>query len=303
MSAPRPKMPLAAKAVHLVYEFPGDLKKGWEAERTGEFTYMIHREDGTKREINLHTPMKTAKGDVLPNRNDLGLLVIGPWSVIIGRGINHDLHARKLGAQNTYLVYDEDMRKVGQFKIGDQHKGSPVSLVDTHLLRVGDDVIPIRPKKYEITLLVMKTERDGGNLSYINFIENGNQNNRKDGAAGTFHQPKKEGEPAEFIETHGGQKVVTALFWLEANGKKVRFMYRDAPTAVMTTMLTRKVEESRSIAINSDIEPEDYDEYVDSLEKLTELNGMWREAGMKMDVGPEMFKPKQQARSSDPSPR
>lgn len=302
MSTPRPKMPLAAKAVHLVYEFPGDLQKGWEAERTGDVTYMIHRANGTKREVNLHEPIRTHGGDLMPNRNELGLLTIGDWSVIIGRGINHDLHARKLGAQNTYLVYDADMKRVGQFKIGDTHKGAPVSLVDGHLLRVGDDIVAIKPKKYEITLLVMRTPRDGGNLSYINFIENGNQMNRKDGAPGTFHRPKRDGEPAEFIETHGGQKVVTAMFWLEPNGKKVKFRYRDAPTAVMTTMVTRKLEECRSIAIGSGIDPEDYDEYVENEKKLQELNGMWREVGMSMDVGPEMFKPLAMTRTSEPSP-
>lgn len=302
MSAPRPKMPLAAKAVHLVYEFPGQLQKGWEAERTGDLTYLIHRADGTKREVNLHVPLRTAKGDFLPDRNQQGLLMIGEWSVIVGRGINHDLHARKLGAQNTYLVYDADMRKVGQFKIGDEHKGAPVSLVDGHLLKVGEDIVPIKPKKHEITLLVMKTERDGGNLSYINFIEPDNTANRKDGAAGTFHRPKREGEPAEFVETHAGQKVVTAMFWLEPNAKKVKFRYRDAPTAVMTTMITRQLEECRSIAISSGIEPEDYDQYVENAKKLEELDGKWREVGMSMDVGPEMFKPKSMSRSAEPSP-
>lgn len=302
MSAPRQKLPLAAKAVHLVYEFPGELKKGWEAERTGDLTYLIHRADGTQREVNIHVPMRTAKGDLLPSINEQGLLTVGEWSVIVGRGINHDLHARKLGAQNAYLVYDADMRKVGQFKIGDECKGSPVSLVAPHLLKVGEDIVAIKPKKHEITLLVMKTERDGGNLSYINFIETGNQMNRKDGAPGTFHRPKREGEPAEFVETHNGQKVVTAMFWLEPNAKKVKFRYRDASTAVMTTMVTRKLEECRSIAISSGIEPEDYDEYVENARQLEELNAKWREVGMSMDVGPEMFRPKTMSRSAEPSP-
>lgn len=299
MSSSKPRMALAAKAIHLNYKFPGNLQKGWEAERTGDFTYMIHRSDGTTREVDLNVPLRTAKGDILPDRNPLGVLTIGEWSVIIGRGINHDLHARKLGAQNTYLVYDEDFRKVGQFKIGDEYKGTPVSLVDGHLLKIGEDIVPIKPKEYEVTLLVMRTPREGGLLSYINFIENGNAMNRKDGAPGTFYRPKKEGEPAEFVETHSGQKVVTALFWLEKNGEKVRFKYRDAQTAVMTTMVARKLEECRSIAISSGIDPADYDEYVDNEKKLQELNARWREVGMKLDVGPDLFRPDPKARVAE----
>lgn len=302
MSAPKPKANLAAKAVQMVYEFPGNLQKGWEAERTGEFTYMIHRANGTSREVNLHEPIRTAAGDLMPNRNDHGLLTIGEWSVLIGKGINHDLHARKLGAANTYLVFDAHMKQLGKYKLGDDCNGRPIAQEAGHLLRVGDDIVPIRPKKHDITLLVFQSEREGGYVSYINFIEIGNQMNRKDGAPGIFFRPKLEGEPAQFVETHAGQKVVTAMFWLEKNEKKVTYQYRDAKTAIMATIVSKKLEESRMVAIEAGIEPEDYDEFVENEKKLEELNSMWRKEGMSLAVGPQMFKPKSLDRSLNNGP-
>lgn len=293
MSLPKPKSTLAAKAVHLVYEFPGTLMKGWEAERVGDgLVYLIHRANGTTREVNLHVPTRTAKGDILPSVNEHGLLTIGDWSVLIGRDINHDWHARKVGGkdQESYLVFDGKMGQVGRFKVGDDFEGRPVSKVHGHLIQIGDNVVPIKPKKYEITLLVMNNERDGGYVSYINLIEKGNNMNRKDGAQGIFYRPKKPGEPAQFVETHNGKKVVTAMFWLEGNGKKVTYQFREANTAVMTDMVSQKMEEARIIAIDAGLDPEDFDEYVDYAKQFEDLNNMWRKDGMSLQVGPELFK-------------
>jgi hypothetical protein len=302
MSA-KPKASLAAKAVHMVFEFPGTIMKGWEAERVGEHTYLLHREDGSTREIDLLVPLRTHGGDVLPDRNAHGLLTIGEWSVLIGRGLNHEMHARKLGETNTYLLFDGDMKQLGRYKLGDDYNGGPVSQVDGHLLKFGDDIVPIRPKKYDITLLVMNTERDGGNLSYINFIEIGNKMNRKDGAQGTFYRPKTKGDPAEFVEVHGGQRVVTAMFWLEKNERKVTYQFRDASTAVMTALVSKQLEECRMIAISAGLDPEDYNEYVEKAKQLEELNMKWRKDGMSLVVGPDLFKPKSIDRNQENSPR
>jgi hypothetical protein len=294
MSAQKNKPTLAAKAVQMVYEFPGDLKRGWEAERTGESAYLLRRPDGTTREINLYEPLRTAKGDLLPSRNDaLGLLTVGDWSVLIGKNINHGLHARKLGADDTYLLMDEKTTtNLGTFKIGDQHKGRPVAKIDTHLLQIGDEVVAIKPKKHDITLLVMATEENGGNVAYINMTELGNKQNRKDGARGTFIRPKKEGEPALFYEEYSRQRVLTAQFWLEKNEKKATFYFRDAHTAFQSGELNKKLEDARLQALNVGIEPEDYDVYVKLNKQVVALAEGWKKDGMRVITGVDFFRPK-----------
>jgi hypothetical protein len=301
MSSPNNKPKLAAKAVQMVYGFPGNLQKGWEAERTGESTYMIHRSNGTSREVNLYEPIRTAKGDLMPMRNDHGLLTIGDWSVLIGRNINHAMHARKLSEKNAYLVMGENNKQIGKVKIGEQFEGTPVSLVDGHLLKVGENTVPVMPKKYDITLLVMDKEIENGLQSFINMIEIGNQSNRKDGARGILIRPKQMGEPAQFVETHAGQKVVTAMFWLEKNEKSVTFAYRDAHAALQANMLSKKLQEARDVAINAGIEPDEYHEYCELLKKLDACNKAWRKEGMALSVGPSIFKPKSLDRRHDPS--
>jgi hypothetical protein len=294
MSAQKTKSTLAAKAVQMVYEFPGDLKRGWEAECTGKDTYLLRRPDGTTRDITLYEPLRTAKGDILPMRNEaLGLLTVGDWSVLIGKNINHGLHARKLGADDTYLLMDEKTtQNLGSFKIGDQHKGRPVAKIDGHLLQIGDDVVAIKPKKHDITLLVMNTPEKGGNLAYINMAEIGNKLNRKDGARGTFIRPNRDGEPALFFEEFSGQRVLTAQFWLEKNEKRVSFHFRDAQTAWQSGELSKKLEEARLAALNVGIEPEDYDVFVKLNKQVVALADGWKKDGMRVLTGLDFFRPK-----------
>lgn len=304
MSAQKTKPTLAAKAVQMVYEFPGDLKRGWEAERTGEDAYLLRRPDGTTREINLYEPLRTAKGDILPMRNEaIGLLTVGDWSVLIGKNINHGLHARKLGADDTYLLMDEKTTtNLGTFKIGDQHKGRPVSKIDGHLLQIGDDIVAIKPKKHDITLLVFDTQEKGGHVAYINMSEIGNKSNRKDGARGTFIRPMRDGEPASFYEEYSGQRVLTAQFWLEKNEKRATFHYRDAKTAWESTNLNKKLEEARLMALNVGIEPEDYDVFVKLNKQVVSLADGWKKDGMRVLNGIALFRPKSHEYDS-PTPR
>jgi hypothetical protein len=294
MSAPRSKSTLAAKAVQMVYEFPGDLKRGWEAERTGESSFLLRRPDGTDREINLYEPLRTLKGDILPMQNvPLGLLTVGDWSVLIGKGINHNLHARKRGADNTYLLFEENNTKnLGEYKIGEMYKGRPVAQIDNHLLQIGDDIVAIKPRKHDITLLVMDTPSGSGNLAYINMVERGNTQNRKDGARGTFLRPKKPGEPALFVEEYAGKEVITAQFWLDKNEKRITWHYRNAEVALHTTELNRKLEEARTMAFNYGIDPEDYELYVKLEEKQKKLGDGWTKDSMGVLTGKDFFRPK-----------
>lgn len=297
-----PKAQLAAKATHMVYEFPGALQKGWEAEPSGDHTYLIHRHDGTTREVSLLTPVRTLKGDFLPQKNDSGVLIIGDWSVLIGRGISHNLHARKLIRENSYLVLDEKMTQIGRYTIGDQIEGSPVSLVSGHLIKVGEKVIPVMPKKHDITLLVMKDEKEDGLKAFINFIEKGNKMNRRDGARGVFIRPRAIGEPAEFVENIGGQRVVTARFWLEKNETRVTYAFRSAESGLLANNLAKQLQECREIAIDADIDPESYHEYVEVNQKLEKANSAWRKAGMALAVGADMFKPIDMTKENGYSP-
>lgn len=279
------------KAVQMVYGFPGDLKVGWEAERIDDSTFMLHRTDGSKREISTRTSLRTLKGEVFPQYHTSGVLTIGDWSVLVGRGINHNMHARKLIAPNTYLVFNDKMRQIGKFKIGSKFEGQPVSLVDGHLLKLGDQIIPIQPKKYDVTLLVMDVPVDGGHLSYINMIELGHSLNRRDGAKGVLMRPKRTGEPAQFIETFDGKKVVTARFWAEKNSSRVKYAYRDMQSAFDERLLRKKLIEAKEVAIQAGIDPSDYHEYNEIAEKIDELSHSWKEAGMAVIHGDELFKP------------
>lgn len=290
------------KAVQMVYGFPGDLKVGWEAERVDDTTFMLVRSDGSTREINVRKPLRTLKGDVFPEYHSSGVLKVGDWSVIVGRGLNHGMHARKLSMPNTYLVFDEKMRQKGRFKIGSKVDGEPVSLVDGHLLKLGEEIIPIQPKKYDVTLLVMDVPVDGGYLSYINVIELGNSLNRRDGAKGVFMRPRREGEPAEFVETFAGQKVVTARFWEERNSTRVKYVFRDAQSAINERMLQKELFEAKEVAIQAGIEPTEYHEYDEILDKINALNASWKEAGMAIVHGEELFQASSKNRSSNMEP-
>lgn len=290
MSDMKKKTALAAKAVQMVYAFPGDLQKGWEAERTSADTFRIHRSNGTVRDISVTACIRTAKGDIYPSIHESGVLMIGDWSVVIGRSINHSLHARKIARPNHYLLFNEKMQSLGQYHIGQDHQGSKVSLVDGHLLKIGDDIVPILPKKHDITLLVMKTLVEDGNLAYMNFIEIGNKLNRRDGAKGILVRPREDGEPALFVEEIADKKVVTARFWLERGDKKLRYDYRDAESALTELKLHDKLAEAKETAIVAGIEPEDYHEYCEVSDDLQRVRSAWKTAGMAVTDGAEIFK-------------
>ena len=283
------KETLAAKAIHMTYGFPGFVKKGWEAERLDDRNFRIHRENGTTRDIALMKEMRTVNGDVRPDVHESGVLTIGDYSVIIGRGINHDMHARKLSAPNTYLLFDKSMRQLGRVKIGNQIDGQPVSLVDSHLLKVGDNVIPIQPKKFEVTVLVLDSDVDGGKLCYINMIEKGNKLNRKDGAKGVFYPPRKEGELGRFIEKVDEHNLLTATFQLDPRGKKLTFRHRTVNAALSEIVAKSSLMKAKEEAMMAGIDPDEYSEYVDALKSFEEAGKAWRTDGMAVHDGHEIF--------------
>lgn len=296
----RPRKPLVAKCVEMVYGYPGTLLKGWEAEYVNEDTYVLHRPNGTQRTINLHLPMATVSGEQIPYRNEDGFLSINEHSVLIGRNISHGMHARKVSRENAYLIFDESGRNTGEVKVGQLTEGMTVSLVDAHLLKVGEKNIPVMPKKYDIALIIMDSEYGAGRLSYINIIEKGHAANRKDGTRGEFLSPKTAEEPALFVESFEGEKVVTAKFYLSSKRKKVNYEFRDAEVALQESRLSLKIQDAYEKAVNAAIEPEDYHEYVELTEKMVEIQKQWKKSSMALVQGSDqVFKPQQPERGNN----
>lgn len=292
-----PRKKLMAKAVNMVYGFPGDFLEGWEASPLNNDKFKIKRSNGTERILTLFDQIKVReRGSVEPvssmvTRSDSGVLMVGNKSVLIGEGIKHGFQARKLAMDNTYLLLTDKLHQIGRATIGEQFQGQKVSLVDGHLLQVGEDIFPIVPKKMEITLLVMQSPHEGGYLSYINIVEVGNKMNRKDGAMGSITPPMNKGEPAIFTEVFGGKSVVTARFWSENGGKKLSYEFRDGDTALKEVEIEAEVEKARMIAIEAGIEPEDLAEYGEAMEKLRGIENLWKKEGMALMVGARIFQP------------
>lgn len=288
-----------AKAIEMIYEWPGELQKGWEAQPSGDDAYLIQRANGSTRLVKIHEPIKTKDGNRIPQIDERGLLMIGDWSVLIGKGLQHGMHARKIGKPNTYLVFNEKMRNLGEHVLYKQKDGNEVSLLAGHLLKVGDDIIPVMPKQKDIQLNVLDKDVDNGKLAYINVIIPGDPNNRENGAPGVFLQPKRVGEPAQFIEVVGEQKVVTALFHISPKGNRLDYKFRDGPTAVLVNMLEKKQQQCKDTAIGVGIDPEEYHEYVEVSKTLVAAQNKWQKGSMLLNVGPEMFRPKVKEQSYD----
>lgn len=288
-----------AKAIELIYEWPGELKKGWEAQPSGQDAFLVKRANGTTRLVKIHEPLITKDGHRIPQIDERGLLMIGDWSVLIGNGIKHGMHARKAGRAHTYLVFNEKMRNLGEHVLFKEKDGKEVSLLAGHLLKVGEDIIPIMPKKKEIQLNVMDKDFDNGKLAYINVIIPGDPNNRKNAPCGEFLQPKREGEPAQFVEVVGDQKVVTALFHITPKGNRLDYRFRDGATAVLVNMLVKKQQECKDVAIRVGIDPDEYHEYVEVTKTLVAAQSKWQKGSMLLSTGAEMFRPKVKERSYD----
>lgn len=288
---------LMAKATHLVYGFPGELMVGWEAHPAGLDKYEIVRHDGSRRVMSVGEQIKVReRGGLEPstsivNRSESGVLMVGNKSVLIGAGLKHGYQARALAQRNTYLLLSDQKHQLGKVTIGDHVDGQSVCLVDGHLLKVGENIYPIVPKQREITLLVMGSSYEGGYLSYVNIVEKGNMLNRKDGTMGALIPPKNEGEPALFTEVYGGKMVVTARFWVESNGRKLGYQFRDGETALHELVAEEALNNARKIAIETGIEPEEYAEYIIASERLDAFKDQWEKEGMSLILGEKYFRP------------
>lgn len=294
---PNPRKKLKTKCVYMEHGFPGQFMEGWEAQPLPNNQYRIKRSNGTTRVVSLHDQIKVREKGLLEpvtamiTRSETGVLMVGNISVVIGKDIKHGFQARKLAQDNTFLLMSDKKHQIGRVTIGEPFEGQQVSLVDGHLLKVGEDIFPITPKKRETTLLVMQSPHEGGYLSYINIVEVGNSMNRKDGAMGSLTPPLNRGEPAIFTEIFGGKSVVTARFWAESNGKKVSYEFRDGETALKEVEIEQEVNDARQIAIEAGIEPEDLSEYNEAMDKLKSIESQWQKDGMALIVGARTFQP------------
>jgi hypothetical protein len=297
------KKPLVAKAIHMVYGYPGNLLKDWEAQPLDADTYRIFRNNGTHRDVRLHESIlvrgeeKGKPASAMVTRSESGVLMVGNQSVIIGRNIKHGFQARRLAKNSmqpnkmSFLLLDDKLRQEGRVTVGDKFEGKNVSLIDGHLLQVGEDIYPIVPPMHEVTLLVMASPYEGGYLSYINVVEQGNKMNRLDGAMGALIPPQNKGEPAQFVEVFGGKSVVTARFWLESSNKKLGYQFRHGETALQELKIQEELDGIRRMAIAVGIEPEDMVEYSDAMNRLKAIQTEWETAGMALVQGARMFEP------------
>ncbi|WP_338924207.1 hypothetical protein V0M98_38985 (plasmid) [Pseudomonas silesiensis] len=287
-----PKKANLVKTIEMVYGFPGKLQKGWEAERLDAGHFRVTRANGSTRDIYLdkHMSLKD-RSVVLPKVDDSGVLMLGEWSVVIGKGIKHDQHARRRGKTKIYLLMGPTGRQTAEVTLGIPHNGQAVKLLDSHLLQVGEDIIPVLPKQRDVTLKVFASEYSGGNLSYINLHIPGVSDSRKNAPAGAFFRPKRAGEPAQYKEIVGGQLVTTALFQLNASGESVKYKFRTGETALLDMALAKKLQEARNTALEAGIEPDQYHTFVEINDQLLENHKKWITGNMKIDKGRDWFRP------------
>lgn len=292
---PKTPIKILTKTIEMDFGFPGKLQKGWEAERIDSDTFRVKRHNGTFRDIRLdqHMTLKD-KSVVIPKVDETGVLMLGDWSVLIGTGLQHDMHARKRGNSTTmkaYLLIGQDGRSFDEVKLGTDYKGQPVSLIDTHLLKVGDTIYPVMPKIRDVTLKVMDKEFNGGKLAYINLHIPGLADTRRNAPPTAFFRPSRAGEPAQVKEVVAGKLVTTALFQLAPTGKSVKYKFRNGETALIDLQLTKELQEAREVARNAAIEPEEYHAYMEINEKLIANHKKWISGSMSVDNGVEWFKP------------
>ncbi|MHD0644609.1 hypothetical protein ACYPKM_03080 [Pseudomonas aeruginosa] len=303
MTTPRSPNKLLARASHLVYEFPNRLMVGWEAKELEPDKYEIIRPplqpggERTRRIIELYQPMDTIEDEVIPTRDESGCLLIGSRSVIIGENLAHEWHARaRKGRRGEYLVF-HGRRQVGNFKLGGTYQDKPISLIQPHLLQFGDLIVPVAPKKREITILIQDVDVGPGKLAFINVIEPGNTANRKDGAAsGTrpyYVRPVHAGEPGRFYETFEGTQVMTAVFWGSKTSNKVAAEFRTPHDALLESKLEEKTKALSLEALDVGLDPEDYQDYVEANQLLQEVRARWKKCdmGMMSGDGRELFIP------------
>jgi hypothetical protein len=292
---PKSTKKLLTKIIEMDYGFPGKLMRGWEAERlAGGDTVRVKRSNGTFRDFQLdqHVTLHD-KSVVIPKIDETGVLIMGEWSVLIGKGIQHEMSARKKGASamKAYLLIGPDGRSFAEVKLGTDHEGQSVSLLDSHLLKVGENIYPVMPKKRDVTLKVLDSEFNGGKLAYINLHIPGMADTRRNAPPTAFFRPSRAGEPAQVKEVVAGKLVTTALFQLASTGKSVKYSFRTGETALIDLQLTHELNKAREVARNAAIEPEEYHVYMEISQKLIENHKKWITGSMAIDNGVEWFKP------------
>lgn len=296
------------KAFSLEYCFPGELMVGWEAHHISGDEYNMIREDGLKRHISLHREIMTLEGKVVPYKDDSGVLRFGDKSVVIGKDINHEFHARKkqergqgAGKKQVYLIMQNNpLRNIGELELGQEVDGKPLALVDSHILQYGERKIVVYPKMKETVLLVMNKPLHGGFLAYINVKDEQEGYSWRDGGgapAGALIRPANPGEPARYVEEIAGEILDTARFWPEGSRSMVRYEFRSPKDAMTEQKLTQQLEKTAEIALRAGIEPEDYFEHEEIVTRLKELEKRWVKGQMGCTVGREFFFPE-----TSPSP-
>lgn len=302
-SAPS-KLGILAKTIEMEYAFPGKLLKGWEVERIDAGTFRLHRSNGSSREITLDRHMVLEdRSVVMPTVDESGVMLFGEWSVIIGRGIDHDMHARRRGKTKNYILMGADGRIAAEISLGGVHEGQPVSLLDSHLLQIGEKIVPVLPKQRDVTLKVMDREMNGGKLAYINLHIPGFGDSRRNAPPGAFFRPTRAGEPAQFKEVVAGKLVTTALFQIAENGKSVQYKFRTGEMALADDKLAQALQAARDVALEAAIPPEEYHAYVEANDKLLENQKRWVRGRMSLSFGGQWFRPAGPEKSYDSSPQ
>lgn len=273
---------MLVKTFYTHFSMGGDVLKGWSAVKiSNENDYLITRVNGSTIQLRA--------GEIVPNIGepmsftDTGHLKIAGRVVLCGENILHGWVARKTSKPNEYLITglsDTDKVTRKKIKIGETYSGLGVfsGLDEYNNLIIGGRSIPQETKEYELRLLVLNQKVEGynsGYLAYFNKVENGSEDNNKNGIKGVFYPARKpykgkNGSPATFMELVGDNEAYKiATFWPSNNGY-LNVSYRNLSSAIEERLLYQRVAELRSMANESGVDPSEifgYSEAVQNLEK------------------------------------
>lgn len=280
--------PLLAKASHIEFGAAKNPLNGWSFDEVEPGKFIVTRDDGTT----IDAPI-SAHDNLL----DLGVvsidasgdLVIGNNKIIQGRNLMDGWSAKRSTGKS--------------FKVTDPQGNSHIAKRDDFFIPLngivqldefgnlsveGGSSIRVLKKTAEIEIKVHNKQENGGFSCYINRHELNKATNGKDGTKGVFY-PAKDGKPAYFTETFGGQDIVTAYFRPAGQmNKVVTEMLTPQDGLAVKKIKTRMdviVEECAMFSIN----PNHHQEYALLKEQLLDINKKTDKYPMDVSAGYRAF--------------
>ncbi|MFS1427908.1 hypothetical protein LMH73_012310, partial [Vibrio splendidus] len=280
--------PLLAKASHVEFGAAKNPLHGWSFSEIEPGKFAVTRDDG----VTIDAPISSQD-----NLLDLGVvsvdssgdLIIGDNKIIQGANLMSGWSAKRSTGKS--------------FKVTDPNGASHIAKRDEFFIPLngivqldsygnlsveGGSSIRVLKKTAEIEIKVHNKQENGGYSCYINRNEINKQTNGKDGTKGVFY-PSKDGKPAYFTETFGGQDIITAYFRPATEINKV-----------VTEMLTpqdglavRKIKSRMDVIVAEcnqfSISPAHHQEYVILKEQLIDINRKTNKYPMDVSAGYRAF--------------